>query len=114
MTGEATAPSRHTRGPSGRSADRHLSAPQMAILAAEAWSAHPATYTVVSPVAVTGIPRWAELVEAARTTLLRHEVFRWQPQFDATANITVTIGEDSCVAVEHVDLSAHSSGASDA
>lgn len=67
---------------------RDLAAPQLAILGAEAWSSEPA-YTVVSAVRVDGVPRWDRLAEAARATLIRHDVLTWQPAIGADGTLRV-------------------------
>ncbi|GIF75623.1 hypothetical protein Asi02nite_51410 [Asanoa siamensis] len=83
-----------------------LSAPQLGILAAETWAPDPATYTVVSAVEVSGVPRWEELPQAARATITRHEVFAWQPAVSPAGDIIVTVEDSDVLATENLDLRA--------
>ncbi|MFD6563045.1 condensation domain-containing protein [Micromonospora profundi] len=81
-----------------------MSTPQLGILAAETWAPDPATYTVVSAVEVSGVPRWEDLPEAARRTIARHEVFAWQPTVNPAGDIIVTVEDSDGLAIEDVDL----------
>ncbi|MCG5219214.1 condensation domain-containing protein [Streptosporangium soli] len=95
---------------------RVLSAVQLAILSAQATAGDPSAYTLLSSVRAHGIPSWAALLDAARATLARHDVFAWRLDLDSAFEIDVRAEPGSGVppfVIEQVDVSSLSSPEAD-
>ncbi|MCF6467972.1 hypothetical protein FAF44_06080 [Nonomuraea sp. MG754425] len=99
-----------------RGTARVLSAVQLAILSAQARAGDPSAYTMLSSVRARGLPSWAALLDAARATLTRHDVFAWRLDLDSAFEIEVRAEPGSGVpafVIEQADMSSLSPAEAD-